>query len=91
MKIVPMYLQYFSVKSAMDSLKTESFSSSDEIQQALNKKLDIDYVEHMDKSDFTIKQIGQDKYRVSLDYYHDQLLIGNLSLSGHFVYEIETS
>jgi len=47
MKLVPIYSEFFSVKSSMNAIATEGLGAKDitEIQKALQRKFDIDYVD----------------------------------------------
>lgn len=89
MKIAPMYIEYNSVKKSLDALSQDRFESSSEVRQALSKRMNINYVETLQKEDITIKS-KDGKYHVAVDYYVDKPLVGNLSLSAHFQYDVTT-
>ncbi len=89
MKVAPMYIEYNSVKKSLDGLSQEQFSSTAEVREALTKRFNINYVDSLQKEDITIKS-KEDKYLVAVDYYVDKPLVGNLSLSAHFQYDVTT-
>jgi len=89
MKVAPMYIEYNSVKKSLDGLAQERFESASEVRQALSKRLNINYVETLQKEDITVKS-KDGKYQVAVDYYVDKPLVGNLSLSAHFQYNVTT-
>lgn len=89
MKVAPMYLEYNSVKQSLEALAHEQYDSASDVRESLNKRLSINYVETLQKEDITIKS-KDGKYSVSVDYYVDKPLVGNLSLSAHFQHEVTT-
>lgn len=90
MKVAPMYLEYRSVKSSMDELASDQFSSVGEVRTALTKRLDMNYVSSVKKEDIGVSQ-KNGAYVVTVDYYVDKPLMGNLTISGHFEYTVTTS
>lgn len=89
MKVAPMYIEYNSVKQSLNALSQEQYDSATEVRQALTKRLNINYVETLQKEDITIKE-KNGKYSVAVDYYVDKPLVANLSLSAHFQHEVTT-
>lgn len=50
MKVVPMYIQYFTVRSSIESIRKEpqlAQMSSTDIQAAIQKRFDIGYVDNI--------------------------------------------
>lgn len=90
MKISPMYLEYNSVKKSMEGLATETFDSPRAVREALDKRMSINYVENVKKEHVTVAS-KNGAYEVSVDYYVDEPLIGNLTISGHFQHSVQTS
>lgn len=90
MKIVPMYMEYNSVKSSMNALSAERFDSSKAVRDALMKRMSVNYVESVGREDISITT-SDGAYVVYVDYYVDKDLVGNLSISGHFQYEVTTA
>jgi len=89
LKVIPMYIEFNSVKKAMDSVAQEDFETAEEIKESLGKRFSISYVETAEVSDVSIRS-SNGGYNVSIDYYDEKPLIGNLSITAHFEYEVET-
>lgn len=90
MKIVPMYMEFNSVKSAMQAISSEKFDSTKAVRDALVKRMSVNYVESVGRDDIIVTP-SDGSYVVSVDYYVDKPLVANLSISGHFEYEVTTS
>ena len=58
MKVVPMYVQYFSIKSTIESIRKEpqvAQMSAQDIQTAIQKRFDIGYVDNIQARDLKIR------------------------------------
>ncbi len=58
MKVIPMYIQYYSIKSAIESIRKEpqlAQMSVPDIQNAIQKRFDIGYVENVQARDLKIR------------------------------------
>lgn len=58
MKVVPMYVQYFSIKSTIESIRKEpqlAQMSAQDIQKGIEKRFDIGYVNNVKAQDLKIK------------------------------------
>jgi hypothetical protein len=79
MKILPMYTQFFSVKSNIESLRNENVSSMStvEIQKALQKRFDTGYVENILAKDMKIRNDRRGKV-LDLDYRDERELFYGL-------------
>lgn len=58
MKVVPMYIQYFSIKSTVESIRKEpqvAQMTPLEIQNAIQKRFDIGYVDNITARDLKIR------------------------------------
>lgn len=58
MKVVPMYVQYFSIKSTIESIRKEpqvAQMSPMDIQNAIQKRFDIGYVDNVQARDLKIR------------------------------------
>lgn len=58
MKVVPMYIQMFTVKSTIESIRKEpqlAQMSTTDIQNAIQKRFDIGYVENITAKDLKIR------------------------------------
>lgn len=92
LKMTPMYAEYFSVKSSMDSLAKETLSgkSKGQVREMLMKRLDVNDVNRVTKDDITIT-IRSGNIAVSVDYEARENLVANISLVADFKYSIEGS
>jgi flagellin-like protein len=85
-RIVPIYVSYFTVKSALEGLARDPASrqmSSSEIYSTLQKRFDIGYVSVVDAKQVKIRQQGRERI-VSLAYEDRRPLIGNLGIVANF-------
>ncbi len=58
MKVVPMYIQYYTIKSTIESVRKEpqiAQMSQTDIQNAIQKRFDIGYVENVTARDLKIR------------------------------------
>lgn len=58
MKVVPLYIQYFSIKSTIESIRKEpqvAQMSAQDIQTAIQKRFDIGYVDNIQARDLKIR------------------------------------
>lgn len=91
LKMTPMYSQYFSVKSSLDSLAKERLSGKSrvEIYKMLTKRLEINDVDDIvTRDDIEIIIKGSD-VTVSVEYEAREQLIGNISLVADFSHQVE--
>ena len=59
MKVVPMYIQYYTIKSTIESIRKEPLvaqMSVTDIQNAIQKRFDIGYVENITARNLKIRQ-----------------------------------
>lgn len=63
MQVIPMYSNYLSIKSTIETLRKESVGqmSPSEIQAALQKRFDIGYVEMIKAKDIKIRNVSAGK------------------------------
>ena len=62
MKVVPMYIQYFSIKSTIESIRKEpqlAQMSAQDIQNAIQKRFDIGYVNNITARDLKIRRVNR--------------------------------
>lgn len=58
MKVVPMYIQYYSIKSTVESIRKEpqlAQMSAQDIHTGIQKRFDIGYVENVKASDLKVR------------------------------------
>ena len=87
-KVAPLYIESFKVKSSLDSLAQEakddqSVLSPAEVEKHLLNRLNINDVEHVTKDDIKITRDGR-KMVVEVDYEARVTLFDNLDLVARF-------
>jgi flagellin-like protein len=85
-RIVPIYISYFTVKSTLEGLAHDPTSrqmSVSELHSSLQKRFDIGYVSVVDARQVKISQQGRERI-VSLTYEDRRPLIGNLDIVANF-------
>ena len=86
MKIVPMYIEYYSVKKALASIANEqsaSATSKDAIRALFARHLKIDYVKII-KPEMLQIQTTDSGFNLVVDYERREELIANLDVVGRF-------
>jgi len=87
-KVAPLYMEHFKVKSSLDSLAQEakddqSVLSPIEVEKHLLNRLNINDVQHVTKNDIKITREGH-KMVVEVDYEARVTLFDNLDLVARF-------
>jgi hypothetical protein len=75
MKVVPMYINYYTIKSTIESIRKEpqlAQMSPANIQSSLSKRFDIGYVDTIKASDLKIKNDPSGQGRVLELVYEDE-------------------
>ena len=86
MKIVPMYIEFYSVKKALASIANEqsaSASSKDAIRALFARHLKIDYVKII-KPDMLKIETTDAGFNLIVDYERREELVANLDVVGKF-------
>ena len=86
MKIVPMYIEYYSVKKALASIANEQDTSSatkDKIRAMFARHITIDYVKII-KPEMLQIQTTDSGFNLTVDYERREELIANLDVVGRF-------
>ena len=86
MKIVPMYIEYYSVKKALASIANEqsaSATSKDAIRALFARHLKIDYVKII-KPDMLKIEATDSGFNLTVDYERREELVANLDVVGKF-------
>ena len=86
MKIVPMYIEFYSVKKALASIASEqsaSATSKEAIRGLFARHLKIDYVKII-KPDMLKIEATDSGFNLSVDYERRESLIANLDVVGKF-------
>lgn len=87
-KVLPLYMEHFKVKSSLDSLAQDTKDSQAalspvEIEQHLLKRLSINDVQHVKKENIQVTREGR-KIVVTVDYEARVTLFDNLDLVARF-------
>jgi hypothetical protein len=86
LRIVPIYITYFTVRSTLEGIKKEpqvSQMSSTDIYNTLQKRFDIGYITVVQAKQVKIRQQGRDRM-LALAYEDRRPLIGNLEVVATF-------
>ncbi|MEO7557710.1 MAG: DUF4845 domain-containing protein [Gammaproteobacteria bacterium] len=86
LRLLPMYLESFSVSTALESLKSEpevASKTGPDILQLLQKRLDINDVEHVGRDNIDIRRTDTGVV-ISVKYEVRKELWGNIDLVGKF-------
>jgi hypothetical protein len=91
MRIVPVYLQHYSIVQSIKSLNTSPVSSSgdlladvDGLREVLNKRLEINGVEPLNAKQIIISPDGEHQFIVQLKYQVVKPLVYNINLLFQF-------
>lgn len=79
MRVIPMYVQYYSIKSTIETVRKESVGdmAKEEIQRAIQKRFDIGYVTNVEAKDLNVRNDRQGKV-LDLVYQDERELIKGL-------------
>jgi hypothetical protein len=86
MKIVPMYIEYYSVKKMMAAISNNpesANSSKDQIRKMFRRSLEIDYVKIITPEMLKIETTDSG-YNLVVDYERREELVANLDVVGKF-------
>ncbi len=75
MKVAPMYIEYYTVKSTVESIRKEpqlAQMSATDIQNSIQKRFDIGYVERLKARDLKIRNDAESRGRVIELAYDDE-------------------
>ncbi len=90
-KLVPYYLEFYTVYNLMQGLKAEggwSTKSKEEIFSTVNKRLDINAVTSVDAKQFKYKKLDRG-FRLSVEYQVQKHLVGNVDALLNFKHQVE--
>lgn len=85
-KLVPMYIEYYSVSSILKTVQGEADTASKsaaEIEDTILKRLSINEVHRVTKDDITITKEGK-KVIIEISYEARVPLFGNIDIVGDF-------
>lgn len=91
LKISPIYMNHSKVVNALEALEQTSDvekKSKYEVESILDKRFNINYVEHVDKQDIKITK-KPNYLKVEIEYEKVEPIMGNLSVLAEFYEVIE--
>lgn len=92
-KIAPTYMEYRSIKQAMDAAVSQAGGSNDatikEVRESLGKRLSMNYVSSVKTSDIKLAK-SERGFTASVDYQAERPYFANVFLVVKFQYETET-
>lgn len=90
LRLLPIYIEHFNVVSVLESLtKHTEKLSAEKIKPRLLRNFDLNDVENVGRQHITIKRLGKNKRRVTIDYEVRKTLMGNVDIVVHFSNSIE--
>ncbi|MCP5160003.1 MAG: DUF4845 domain-containing protein [Gammaproteobacteria bacterium] len=75
MKVVPMYIEYYTIKSTIETIRKEpqlAQMSTQDIHNAIQKRFDIGYVDRVTARDLKVRQDPNGRGRVLELIYNDE-------------------
>lgn len=85
LSVYPVYMEKFKVDSALKSMRTDpnvQGKSAPEVTEMLLRRLRVDNVDDIQKSDITVERAGSG-VRVAVDYVIEKNLFDDISISAH--------
>jgi hypothetical protein len=86
MRIVPIYINYFSIRSTLEGLKSEpelDRMAAVDVQRAIQRRFEISYVNVIEARHVKVRMQGREKF-LDLVYEDRRPLIGNLDVVAKF-------
>jgi hypothetical protein len=86
MRILPIYINYFSIRSTLEGLKQEpeiERMSPVDVYRSIERRFDISYVRIINARQIKVRQQGRDKI-LELVYEDRRPLVGNLDVVAKF-------
>ena len=90
-RIIPMYLEFYQVRSVMDSVVTDTSidsKSKKDLWEAISKRLYINNVRDMKKENFKFSR-KDGKTTIQADYKTRKPYVAQLFIGAHFTYSVE--
>ena len=87
MKIVPMYIEFYSVKQALKGLAEDQSlagASKEKIREMYLRRLEMSYADHVKKMDARKFESGDGGVKMVVDYERRESLLANLDVVGKF-------
>lgn len=87
MKIVPMYIEFYSVKQALKGLAGDqglAGATKEKIREMYLRRLEMSYADHVKKMDALRFESGDGGVKMVVDYERRETLMANLDVVGKF-------
>lgn len=87
MKIVPMYIEFYSVKQALKGLAEDQSlagASKEKIREMYLRRLEMSYADHVKKMDAMKFESADGGVKMVVDYERRESLLANLDVVGKF-------
>ena len=87
MKIVPMYIEFYSVKQALKGLSEDqglAGATKEKIREMYLRRLEMSYADHVKKMDALRFESGDGGVKMVVDYERRETLMANLDVVGKF-------
>lgn len=87
MKIVPMYIEYYSVREALKAIASDATmatASKDKIREMFHRKLEISYADHVKTMDVLKFDSTDGGLNLTVDYERREPLMANLDVVAKF-------
>ena len=91
-KIMPMYMEYFQIKSILDSVAEDSeidVKSKRDLWDSIRKKLYVNQIKTIEKENLSFARENE-ATTITIDYEVRKPYIAQLFLGAHFVYSVDT-
>ncbi len=88
MRIVPMYLNDQKIASIFEQISKETQGSKAAVMASIERRLDVNMVEHVKKTDFKIEPGPANTLKVTLDYESRANLAANLYVVAVFKHSV---
>jgi len=90
-KILPMYMEYYQVRTVMESIVTDeeiNVRSKRDMSKAISKRLYINQIRDIPKDKFSFTR-ENDITTITVDYEVRKPYVADLFIGAHFVYSVE--
>ena len=85
LKLFPLYLEHFNVKSILDNLSSETRGmGAEDIKPRILKNFDLNDVSNVGRQHIKVKRVSSKKAEVTIDYEVRRSLVANIDIVIHF-------
>ena len=92
LKLFPLYLEHFNVKSILENLSSETRGmGSEDIKPRILKNFDLNDITNVGRQHIKVKRLSSKKAEVTIDYEVRRNLIANIDFVIHFNDTVEVN